>query len=122
MQASLPPFRLTSKVQFNPDTGTMETVPVEKSLWSDVAGDFFERQAAWESHHEETLARLEAERQERMAAEAAAMLGVPKLNTAYKFTHPLPDFYERQRIAEERRHMPYEERIAEYEAKYGPRR
>lgn len=121
LRDSLPPFRETHRAEYNAATGTMETVPIETSLWADVSTSFFERAEEFKRRHEDTLARLEEERVARIASEAASVQGVPKLNTAYKFINPLPPFHERQRIAHERRFMAYEDRIAEYEAKYGPR-
>lgn len=121
VRAALPPFRETHRLEYNAGSGTMESVPIEPSLWSDVATAFFERQKEFEERHAATLERQAAELKERQAAEAAAMQGGPKLNTAYKLSAPLPTFHERQRIAAERRNLSYEERIAEYEAKYGPR-
>ena len=122
LRKSLPPFRQLTKTEFNPDTNEIQEVPIETHSWREVEGSFFERMEEFKERHEATLKRLEEERQRRMAAEAAAMQGIPKLNTRYEPKNPMPSFYERQQMAADRKKLSFEERVAEYEEKYGKMR
>jgi hypothetical protein len=117
-KASLPPFRQTTRLEFNADSGAMEAVPIEKQLWTEVEADFFSRQEEFEVRHQETLAKLEAERQKQIAKEAATMQGIPEMNK-YEMKTPLVPFYERQQMFADKKKMSFEEKMAEYEAKHG---
>lgn len=113
--ASLPPFRMTEREVFDPDTGALVREPLPTLVWQDVAEEFFERQAEFERKRSSSVAAAR-----EMKAAPLPFSFAPETNTHYRMRTPLPDFHERQRIAAERRSLTYEERIAEWEEKYGP--
>lgn len=89
--------------------------------WADVAEAFLARQGEFELRREETRARLEAERKRRIEAEAAALgIGRRKPSSSFVPSGQMPPFAERQAAAASRKTLTFEERVAEYEAKYGP--
>jgi len=100
-----PPFRVTHRKVFNKETGEMEDQEIPKLRWEEVATNFLTRQ-------EEVVQRLaaaaEAAKKERERVEAREK---PKLNKAYKFSKPLPDFWTRQMQAVERVNLTFEERL-----------
>lgn len=108
-KATLPPFKLLSRTVFDKETGDMVEEPIEYAHWDEVEEGFFERQ-------NEALERIKA-RDELAEAEArkAAEKVVAEVVKAkpYKFSRPLPAFWDRQMAALERRNMTFEERMEE---------
>ncbi len=73
--------------------------------WEEVAEGFLTRQ-------DEVVARVKAAQEAaQKERERVADREKVKLNTKYKFSKPLPDFWTRQMAAMERQKMTFEERL-----------
>lgn len=88
----LPPFRVTHRRVFDRETGEMVEQPVPVPVWEEVRGEFYAR-------NDEAVARIEArlDLAEKEAKKLAERIKPPAAKE-YKFSKPLPPFWERQKV------------------------
>ena len=86
---------------------------IDVPVWDDVAEDFFARQ-------DEVIERLKAREAEMEARKNDKTSLVQRIKTKpYKFSKPLPPFFERQAAAAARSSLTFEERLAQYGGRNG---
>jgi len=103
----LPPFRVTHRHVFDKESGGMVEQPIPVPVWEAVRGEFYAR-------NDEAIARIEA-RVDLAAKEAAKLADRIKPPTAkeYKFSKPLPPFWDRQKaMLESARYQDYDTRAS----------
>lgn len=101
-----PVTRVTSVTRYDYGSKRWTTTEVPERAWDDVRGAFYKR-------NDETIERLKARDAAHEAAQSAPVepAVTQAANRRFKFSTPLPPFYERQMAMLEKRNMTFDERF-----------
>lgn len=100
-----PPTRLTSVTRYDPESKTWITSDIPERAWDDVRHSFYKR-------NDETLERLKARDEAYLNAKTAPTgFNTHRKAKPYKFSAPLPPFFDRQMAMMENKNASFEERL-----------